>query len=61
MAADTKRLPIWVSPDLLSRVERLKLIPEEPRWRVLERLLDEHDARETEHPDPPVRLEGAPA
>lgn len=26
------------------RLEGLKLIPQEPSWRVVERLLDEHDA-----------------
>ena len=36
---------IWVRPDTKRRVEALRLIPEEPVWRVLERLLDEHDAR----------------
>ncbi|MFZ0700076.1 MAG: hypothetical protein WAN74_07825 [Thermoplasmata archaeon] len=45
MGPEPKRRPIWVRPELLRRVERQKIIPEEPAWKVVERLLDEHDAR----------------
>ena len=43
MPPEPKRRPIWVSPDLLRRVEGLKIIPQEPVGRVVERLLDAYD------------------
>jgi hypothetical protein len=36
---------IALTPGVKSRLESLRIIPEESYWRVLERLLDEHDAR----------------
>ena len=43
MPHEPKRRPIWVSPELLRQVESLKVIPEEPVWRVVARLLDSYD------------------
>ena len=31
--------------ELLGRIDKLKIIPREPRWLVLQRLMDEHDVR----------------
>ena len=40
-----KRRAIFGPDDVIRRVVELKVIPEEPAWRVVQRLLDEHDAR----------------
>lgn len=56
MPSEPKRRPIWVSPSILRRVESLKIIDEEPAWRVVERLLDEHEARAPSAP----AVEGVP-
>ena len=49
-----KRKAIFGPTEVVRRVAALKVIPEEPAWRVLERLLDEHDARaRTAHPSAP--------
>jgi hypothetical protein len=36
---------IAVPRELLGRIDKLKIIPREPRWLVLQRLMDEHDVR----------------
>jgi hypothetical protein len=36
---------IWVRHDVKKRVEDLRIVPEEPVWRVLARLIEEHDCR----------------
>ena len=38
-------MTIALTPGVKSRLESLRIIPEESYWRVLERLLDEHAAR----------------
>ena len=59
MTDEVKRRPIWVAPDLLRRVEAQKIIPQEPAWRVVERLLDSYDLS---HPKtPPEPREALPA
>ena len=40
---------IWVRPETKRRIEKLRIIPEEPVWRVLTRLLDEHESHLSEH------------
>ena len=45
MGEERRRRSIWVNPELLHSGEKVKVIEEEPIWRVIERLLDEHDAR----------------
>jgi hypothetical protein len=34
-----------VPREILGRIDKLKVIPREPRWHVLQRLMDEHDVR----------------
>ena len=36
---------IFGPPALMARVDARKKVPEEPRWRVLERLLDELEGK----------------
>lgn len=61
MAPGKDRKGIWVSPETLARVERLKIVPEEPAWRVVERLLDSWDVSHTKNPPAPAETPAAVA
>jgi hypothetical protein len=49
-----------VPRELLRRIDKLKIIPREPRWLVLQRLMDEHDVRSGLSP-PEGRTRDVPA
>ena len=55
----TKRLAVFGPEEVIRRVKELRIIPEEPAWKVLVRLLDSYDLS---HPrSAPQPAEAAPA
>ncbi len=51
---------VGLPPAIKKRLEALKLIPQEPFWRVVERLLDSYDLQHPKHA-PQAARESAPA